>query len=305
MSLKGKFLAEWLKDDYEINKKGELASKKKLTYTINDVVKEFPEDAIWFQHFATSGTNVIYKIIPTIKHSFCLKLAEDYKDLVKMETWNRTVIKWPHTDLENLHGYCYITNRDGFMGDGEVHKKTVNENMWPFINTMMMKRSEDRLILKCLGLYQQGYFSTEEFGGEMLDDKELKENGNRNGNENKTINNNKNVDDKKDNVKKIPDIHNLINELRALGDQIKLFDTSFNIRNFISEYIFIPPEKIVVGNISIEQAEFMKKLLIHKIEVNNRKALETSAKKESNNNIEMGNIESALSNLPQGKPSGF
>jgi len=159
-----KVLADWLKKDYEI-KEGKVVSKVPFACVINGVEVKIPVDETWVQTFSKSGNkDLIVSAIPTLTHSYCLSLASEYKDIVKLNGANRHVHLWPNEN-EDLHGYVTISNEDGCWADGEVHRSTVNESMYPYINTILMKRAEDRLILRALGLYSQGFYSKEEFGG--------------------------------------------------------------------------------------------------------------------------------------------
>jgi len=159
-----KVLADWLKEEYKVVGRN-IVSKKPFEAIINNVKVEIPKEAVWIQTFGQkNNSDLIVSCIPTLTHAYCLTLAETYKDIVKLGTAKRTVQRWPH-DNSSLHGYVEIINEDGVWADGEVHKSTINESMYAYINTMMMKRAEDRLVLRALGLYSQGFYSKEEFGG--------------------------------------------------------------------------------------------------------------------------------------------
>jgi len=161
----GKSLASWLKEDYDITASGEVRPKNKMQYRLGTEVFDIPEDGIWIQTFCGKDQNkdLIIRCIPALTHPYCLTLAELHKETVKLNTAKRTFVRWPWENSD-LHGYMYIVNEDGVFADGEVHAKTLNASMHPFAATMLVKRAEDRLILRALGLYQQGFYSKEEFG---------------------------------------------------------------------------------------------------------------------------------------------
>ena len=159
-----KILAEWLEKDYQI-KKGQIVSRDELYYIINKEKKKIPDGAVWFKGFSSKDNkDLIINVVKLLKHTHCLQLAREYSDVVQMEKAKRTIVRWPFDDPE-LHGYAYMEN--GIIwADGETHKNTLNENMYAFCNTMLIKRTEDRFIIRSLGLYEQDFFSETEFGGE-------------------------------------------------------------------------------------------------------------------------------------------
>ncbi len=160
-----RILADWLKNDY-VMEKGEVRPKTNYVYEVNGEEYELPAEAVWIQTFSQKDKpDLIIRCVPTIKHSHCLVLADKFKDIVKLNTAKREVHEWPYTN-DVLHGYMTIINADGIFADGETHKETLNRTMWPYATTMMYKRAEDRLVLRALGLYQAGFYSSEEFGGE-------------------------------------------------------------------------------------------------------------------------------------------
>lgn len=165
-----KELASWLKKEYEVTKSGDVVSKTKYQYQVDDKTYEIPEDAVWIQTFGSrKNPDLITRCVPTLKHTFCLELADRHKKEVKLGTATRYVVTYPHQNPGSLYGYMTIINDDGVFADGEVCKATLNESMYGYAATMMQKRAEDRLILRSLGLYQKGWYSAEEFGGQHVD----------------------------------------------------------------------------------------------------------------------------------------
>ena len=160
-----KILSDWLKEDFEI-KKGEVIPKKKYSYEVDGKVYNIDPSWIWVQIFCSKeNPDLIVRCIPTLTHAACLILAEKHKDKVKLNTLKRTVHCFPHTN-ERLYGYMTVVNEDNVFADGEVCKETLNKTMFSYAATMMHKRAEDRLCLRALGLYQIGFYSETEFGGE-------------------------------------------------------------------------------------------------------------------------------------------
>lgn len=163
-----KYLSDWLTEDFEM-KNGEVFPKRKYSYKIDDKEFDIDPSGLWVQTFCSKeNPNLIIRCIVTIKHPYCLALADKHRDIVKLHTAKREVIEWPSKN-ENLRGYAMITNEDGVWADGETSKDTLNKTMWNYANTMLMKRSEDRLILRALGLYQAGMYSDSEFGGDSAE----------------------------------------------------------------------------------------------------------------------------------------
>lgn len=163
-----RYLGDWLKGDFEI-KNGEVRPKRSYHYTINNEEFELEDRWIWIQTFSSrENQDMIIRAIPTITHPGCLSLAERHKDLVKLNTFKYEIHRWPWTN-DDLHGYMTVVNADNMTADGEVHRSNLNKTMMPFAATMLRKRACDRLILLCLGLYQAGYYSSEEFGGDSAE----------------------------------------------------------------------------------------------------------------------------------------
>jgi hypothetical protein len=159
-----KVLADWLQGKYSIDKRGTVKAKEPLYHIIRGERKEVPENGIWFQTFSSrDNQDLVVSVIPALLHAYCLQLAEEYDDIVQLKTAERVYHRWPWQSEGTLHGYMTIRNSAGVLADGEVHLKTVQPSMIPFICTIMTKRAEDRLILKALGLYAQGFYSQEEF----------------------------------------------------------------------------------------------------------------------------------------------
>jgi len=162
-----KVLADWLKDKYDL-KGTKIVTKEPLYYVIKGEKKLVPEGAVWFLPHSRRNDDLIVNITPVITHAHCLELAMSYPDIVKFDTCVYEYKKWPF-DNSDLWGYLIIRNVDGFVGDGEVHRNTLQPSMLSYACTMLTKRAEDRLILRTLGLYQQGFYSEVEFAGSEVE----------------------------------------------------------------------------------------------------------------------------------------
>lgn len=233
-----KVLADWLKGKYELTNRDEVVSKEKLFHVIRGERKEVPDSGIWFQVFPKKDNpDLIVSVVPTLLHAYCLQLAEDYDDIVKLKTITRTYHRWPWDSNGTMHGYMTVTNADGVMADGEVHLKTVQPSMIPYICTIMNKRAEDRLILKALGLYQQGFYSQEEFSTDV----ENVTTYSKNSISPEEIERNKRVI--------------LMGELKEIFDAIKEFNSNFKPEDYTKNVLSVTE----ISNLTLNDWETVKK----------------------------------------------
>lgn len=99
-----------------------------------------------------------------LKHSGALYLKR--MSGLKFVEGSYTIHKTP--DNDDIHGYATIMTEKGTLGDGEVHKRSLQPSMYAYPYTMLKKRTEDRAILQELGLYELGFYSDAEITPEMM-----------------------------------------------------------------------------------------------------------------------------------------
>lgn len=262
-----KKLASWLTKEFKIVN-GEVKPIKKSTYTVNGKTYDIPDDQIWVQTFGTKkDPNFIVRCVPTLKHTFCLELADRHKDIVKLNTAKREVITYPHQNPSNLYGYMTITTEDGIVGDGEVCKETLNPSMYGYPATILLKRAEDRTTLRALGLYQKGWYSQEEFGGSV----DLQD-----GNAFSNVSNNK-VDAPKGNQERQehhvdPDVlraklrSNVLESIKETNEKITSVDKDFKLKDFFTNVTNIEPADSKCSNYNLEQLKLVYKGLLNYFE---------------------------------------
>jgi len=159
-----KRLSQNLLSKYSV-KNGEIRPKENLKVKIDNSNIEIPEDAVWvLAHTSKEDRNLITSCINVLKHSFILNLKSKYGIKFKDYKW----LKQPENP--ELWGYLLVTTEKGTVGDGEVHKDSLQKSMHSFPYTMLKKRAEDRAILLELGLYSQGLYSESEVTPEMVEE---------------------------------------------------------------------------------------------------------------------------------------
>ena len=164
----------------------------------------------------------------------------------------RVIVRWAFDDPD-LHGYAYMKNETTWA-DGETHRNTLNQTMWPYCNTMLIKRVEDRFCLRALGLYEQGYYSETEFGG--------------NNNDN-TIDLDKPETFKSSNKLEDNDIErakrkNVLEDIRKFSAQLQEV-SGFNTVTFCENLIGKAPEK-EMSNYTFKEMQEIYKALLKEIE---------------------------------------
>lgn len=164
-----KELAKRLQEEYKIEGRN-IVPKHPVKVKIKREGKDEPEeiditDKMWVLGNSTrSNKNLIVNCTKILKHTGALYLKRIAELEFKEDSYK--LIKEP--SAPDLHGYATIETTNGTVGDGEVHKSTLQASMQSYPYTMLKKRTVDRAILLELGLYEEGFYSEVEITPEML-----------------------------------------------------------------------------------------------------------------------------------------
>lgn len=157
-----KQLATHLQKDYKVEAGGNVISKTGIKVKINDKEIEFKDQDIWIlAHTSKGDRNLIVKCTKVLTHAKVIALKQEYGIKFTNYDWKK------EPNNQDLWGYLLVTTEDGTVGDGEVHAKTLTQNMKHFAYTILKKRAEDRAVLQELGLYSYGIYSDAEITPEM------------------------------------------------------------------------------------------------------------------------------------------
>jgi len=200
-------LAEWLQKDFQVKGKN-VIPKKKYGAKYQGKGLEIEDDKLWVLANKKRGTELVVSCTPIMKHTGCLWLMDQYKiDLSSVDFTHETI---------STNHYIVVareTNKANPIFNvpiiGEAHKDNVQVSMSGYMVTMAYKRCIDRVILQVTGLYQQGFYSESEMGGDFI----KKEN-------------NKGSDDKSPiptliNIPEALELVNSVEELTLLKEEIK------------------------------------------------------------------------------------
>jgi hypothetical protein len=159
-----KQLASHLQDEYLIDAGGKVIPKSGLKVKIDGKDVELNDPDIWvLAHTSKSNRDMYIRCTKIITHATILRLKNEHDIKFTNYEWKK------EPNNSDLWGYLLVTTENGFVGDGEVHIKTLMPSMRNFPYTMLKKRAEDRAVLLELGLYGLVY-SEEEITPEMKED---------------------------------------------------------------------------------------------------------------------------------------
>ncbi len=247
-----KKLANWLEDEYKLDKSGTILLKKDLTIKIknadnkeiNIVIKN--NDLFILPFGSKNNKSLIVRCTKTLTHPFCLHLKD--KTGIKFDVSKYKIWVEPCKE-NNLHGYIWVYDTNGNMADGEVDKNTLQTSMLDYAWTIMLKRAEDRLILRILELYQKGFYGEDEVTPQMKKDSSSvvdhnqfpEKNGEKREGLNKKIKELRTKLDLDNNA-----MQKLANELAAVkkGSKVKMDDISIPLLKKIKEHLENEIEKI-------------------------------------------------------------
>ncbi len=161
-----KELAKWLQDEYEMSN-GSIVCKKDYQFEYRGEKVIIPKNSIIVTGYGKKNDrDFIVRCMKKLSHPYILSLVDKFGLKFKDYTY---VVK---PEPPSYHGYATIYVEDPatdktVFGDGEVHKETLQNTMVYYAHTMLRKRTEDRAVLRLLGLYQEGFYAEDEnLGGE-------------------------------------------------------------------------------------------------------------------------------------------
>jgi hypothetical protein len=161
-------LASWLQNEFEIDGRSVVAKKDERIATNDGKTITVNRKKDFWVRASKDGSGRVVACNKILLHTSCLDIAKKFgMDLSKIK------LNWLSipTASNGLSAIVECTYPDCVPVIGEANSKNLAGAISSYAATMALKRGVDRVITHYTGLYQKGFLSEEELGGDFDDNR--------------------------------------------------------------------------------------------------------------------------------------